>query len=118
MRAMIASECGDRRKALEFVEEAEQQEHSDPIITEYTRYRIHRKYNEADSALLYCELSIARQDSMTLRGLEHPVLNHQISQLKLTIESKEREDALRRQRNIAMLVTAVVLLVAFILYAI
>ncbi|MBR3590999.1 MAG: hypothetical protein IKL43_08355, partial [Alistipes sp.] len=116
MRAMIASESGDKRKALEFVEEAEQQEHSDPIITEYTRYRIHRKYNEADSALIYCESSIARQDSMTLRGLEHPVLNHQISQLKLTIESKEREDALRRQRNIAMLVTAVVLLAAFILY--
>ena len=116
MRAMIASECGDKRKALEFVEEAEQQENSDPIITEYTRYRIHRKYNEADSALLYCELSIARQDSLTLRGLEHPVLNHQISQLKLTIESKEREALLRQQRNIAVLVTAVVLLVAFILY--
>lgn len=116
MRAMIASECGDKRKALEIVKEAEQQENSDPIITEYTRYRIHRKYNEADSALLYCESSIARQDSLTLRGLEHPVLNHQISQLKLTIESKEREDALRRQRNIAMLVTAVVLLAAFILY--
>lgn len=116
MRAMIASECGDKRKALEFVEEAEQQENSDPIITEYTRYRIHRKYNEADSALIYCESSVARQDSMTLRGLEHPVLNHQISQLKLTIESKEREALLRRQRNIAVLVTAVVLLVAFILY--
>ena len=116
MRAMIASECGDKRKALKFVEEAEQQENSDPIITEYTRYRIHRKYNEADSALIYCESSVARQDSMTLRGLEHPVLNHQISQLKLTIESKEREALLRRQRNIAVLVTAVVLLVAFILY--
>lgn len=116
MRAMIASERGDRRKALEFIEEAEEQENSDPIITEYTRYRIHRRHNESDMALLYCESSIARQDSMTLRGLEHPVLNHQISQLQMTIESKEREASLRQQRNIAIFVSAIVLLVVVIVY--
>lgn len=116
MRAMIASERGDRRKAMEFIEEAEEQENSDPIITEYTRYRIHRRHNESDMALLYCESSIARQDSMTLRGLEHPVLNHQISQLQMTIESKEREALLRQQRNIAFFVTAIVLLVVVIVY--
>lgn len=116
MRAMIASERGDRRKAMEFIEEAEEQENSDPIITEYTRYRIHRRHNESDMALLYCESSIARQDSMTLRGLEHPVLNHQISQLQMTIESKEREASLRQQRNIAIFVTAIVLLVVVIVY--
>lgn len=116
MRAMIASERGDRRKAMEFIEEAEEQENSDPIITEYTRYRIHRRHNESDMALLYCESSIARQDSMTLRGLEHPVLNHQISQLQMTIESKEREASLRQQRNIAIFVSAIVLLVVVIVY--
>lgn len=115
MRAMIASERGDRSKALEFIQEAERQENSDPIITEYTRYRFHRKYNETDSALIYCESSVARQDSMTLRGLEHPVLNYQISQLQMTIESKEREAALRQQRNIAIFVSAIVLLVVVLL---
>lgn len=116
MRAMIASERGDKRRALKIVEEAEQQENSDPIITEYTRYRIHRKYNDAEMALAFCESSIARQDSMTLRGLEHPVLNYQISQLQMTIASKEREASLRQQRNIAFFVTAIVLLVVIILY--
>ena len=118
MRAIIASERGDKRRALNLIDEAERQENSDQIITEYTRYRVHRKYNESDMALLYCESSIARQDSMTLRGLEHPVLNHQISQLKLTIESKEREASLRQQRNIAIFVSAIVLLVVVIVYVV
>lgn len=118
MRAIIASERGDKRRALNLIDEAERQENSDQTITEYTRYRVHRKYNESDMALLYCESSIARQDSMTLRGLEHPVLNHQISQLKLTIESKEREASLRQQRNIAIFVSAIVLLVVVIVYVV
>lgn len=116
MRALIASERGDKRRALSLIDKAERQENSDPTITEYTRYRVYRKHNEPDMALRYCESSIARQDSLTLRGLEHPVLNHQISQLQLTIESKEREASLRQQRNIAIFVSAIVLLIAVILY--
>ena len=116
IKAMIASERGDRKGAFELIDLAEEQEHSDPIITEYTRYRVHRRYNETDMALVYCESSVARQDSLTLRGLEHPVLNYQIAQLQADIASKEREARLRQQRNIATFTLILILLVAAVGY--
>lgn len=116
IRAMIASERGDRAKAFEYIEQAESQENSSPIITEYTRYRVHRKFNESEEALRFCELSMERQDSLTLRGLAHPVLNHQISQLQTTIAAQEREEQLRKQRNVAIFVSLLVLFVGAVGY--
>ena len=62
------------------------------------------------------EWTTSRQDSTILSVLEQPVLNYQIGMLQSTLESKEREALLRRQRNIAIYAIIAVAVVAIFVY--
>ena len=116
LMAVIAATKGSRDEAYNYITLAENSEPRHEVLISYAKYSVNRIFGLDSEALKWLEWSNERQDSTILSVLEQPVLNYQIGLLQSTIDSKEREAALKRQRNLAVVVILAVVVLALSAY--
>ena len=116
LMAVVSAMRDDKAAAYDYIEQAENVDPMNELLVGYAKYSVNRIFGDDSEALRWLEWSNMRQDSTILSVLEQPVLNYQIGMLQSTIESKEREAELKRQRNIAIYVIVTVLVVAIFTY--
>lgn len=116
LMAVVSATRDDRDAAYNYIELAESAEPQNESLISYAKYCVNRIFNNDSEALKWLEWTTSRQDSTILSVLEQPVLNYQIGMLQSTLESKEREALLRRQRNIAIYAIIAVAVVAIFVY--
>lgn len=116
-KAMILSHEGHKNEALAIVERAAKEPDADWADLEYARYIIYRNVGDSKEALRWEERSKHQQDDLMIKVLEQPVLNIQIEMLQRSVDAANRERKLVRQRNtlIYCTITALVILVGYVL---
>lgn len=102
LMAVVEATRGNISKAKEYIASAEGTSQPNENLISYANYCVSRIAGDKESALHWLEHTTQRQDSTILMTLEQPVLNYQIKMLQDALESKEREAELRRQRNTAI----------------
>lgn len=116
LMAVVSATRDDKRAAYDYIELAEAAEPRNEMLISYAKYCVNRIFGDDSEALRWLEWTTSRQDSTILSVLEQPVLNYQIGMLQSTLESKEREALLRRQRNIAIYAIVTVAVIAIFGY--
>lgn len=118
MEAMLLSREGDKEGALRLLDSAATAEDVGWADLEYARYIVYRNSGDAEQALYWQELSKHAQDRLMIEVLEQPVLNIQIDMLRSSLEAKQREGELVRQRNmiIYIVIAVIAVVVAYLVW--
>ena len=105
LRAIVSTEMGDHKAALDYVAQAEAVEYRDNAIIEDARYHIYKNMGDMESALYWLELVNERIGESLSVAAEQPVLNYQIDLLRNSLTQEVQQQKMSHQRNIAVYVT-------------
>lgn len=113
--AILESHRGNRDKALQYMEFADNKDNIDNMETEYYRYIIFRNLGETQIALYWLEQNRLQQQQLMLQSLELPILNMQVEAL---VREAELADAYRRNVRLSYIIISmvVVMLIAVVCY--
>lgn len=117
VKAIVTSYDGDNEGALRYISQAEGVEHRDDAIIAEAKYHVYNNMGDLTQALHWLCVINSQLDNKLLVAGEQPVLNYQIDLLESTIAQEERELEILRQRNIAICLFCLFLVVVTILIA-
>ena len=108
VRAILESGQGNRDKAIQYVELADNYEGIDVLEEEYYKYIVYRNLGDADEALYWLEQDRLQQQQLILESLELPILNMQVEAL---VRESELAEVYRRNVRLSYIIICVVAVV-------
>ncbi len=115
LSAILESNHGNRDKAIQYTEAADNCVRIDILEDEYYKYLVYRNLGDTEEALYWLEQDRLQQQQLMLQSLELPILNMQMEAL---VRETELDDVYRQNVRLSYIIICIVAmaLVAVVYY--